>query len=276
MIRPTIEQKIVIYGVIVYTLGRCDVSQEIVFLLVVLTIFADVMTSTRTTERATSTDDLQFWMTRPDIETTEWINSILSKMWPFVSTVIDRKVRDAFNENSSIIKMSEFSLGHLAPAIDGVQTFRKTGDSIVLDVGIRYVGDRSCCVGISIPVGNLFSIPVVASRFRFRTTIRLRCEGIGGQLPCIDRIVISIPKQLHEIDFSLYVLTKHVDLAHIPVLRSMWRSFLHTSLRDVMLWPRHVSVRFFFSLSLFNILTYSPIQRLAYSGTHTRRCCCSF
>ena len=153
---------------------------------------------------------------------------------------MNRKVREVFK--SEMLILNFIDLGNLSPAVDGIQTFKQTGDSIVLDVGVRFVGDRSCQLGISLRVGNLFTIPVIASRFRFRATIRMRCEGIGGELPCIDRVTVSIPKQLNEIDFSLYVLTKHVDLANIPLLRTLWKSFLHHSLRDVLLWPRQIVV----------------------------------
>ena len=203
-----IEGKIVLYGITLYALGKYNVfSQEIVFLLVIMMIFVDVMMSSsedgRQREKAIDSANLPFWMSRPDIETTEWINSVLSKMWPLLSKVISRKVGDVFK--SDIFTLNSFSLGNLSPAIDGVQTFRQTGDSIVLDLGIRFVGDRSCQLGVSLRVGHLFTIPVIASKFRFRATIRMRCEGIGGELPCIDRIAVCIPKQLDEIDFSLYV-----------------------------------------------------------------------
>eukprot|EP00940_MAST-03C_sp_MAST-3C-sp2_P002838 g2838.t1 len=176
-------------------------------------------------------------MSRPDVESAEWINQAIQRIWPHVARAMDTKIqamiRHRFGE-WRMVQIRSAHAGNLCPTIDGICTYKMTSECVVVDVGVRFVSDERFSIGIV-----LFGIPLEISHISFDGLVRIELVGLGGELPCVDVAnvaLIALPK----IDVGAYVAG--VNICALPLVDWAWRHIVSNILRQSFLWPKHVVV----------------------------------
>lgn len=249
------------YCIVLFCLGRLGVSIYMVgwFLLfgpLILVVFErtrgeddrsirEERSAVRTTTTTTTFDPVDlFRFRRPDVESVQWLNDVIHRMWPYLTAAIEKNAvtprrgsQHPGAGGSSIVRVRSFRLGRLCPVLDGVKTYTKTRDSIVIDMGVRFVSDASCRICL-----ECFFVPALVTHVTFEAVVRVTLEGIGGELPCVDQARISFV-QMPRIDVDARIGSAFFpNMWAFPVVGFAIRSIASRAVKDTLFWPKHVTV----------------------------------
>ncbi|XP_042203706.1 extended synaptotagmin-3-like isoform X1 [Homarus americanus] len=151
------------------------------------------------------------------MERVEWINTIISQMWPFIGAGMRDRLKQIVKEKFYLFKFqfSEISVGSQRPRIVGVKVYNNTPHGqVILDVAYEYKGDFQCIANISAGlVLKVDVLTIVITSLQITGSVRvvveplvtrppffggLRVEGISR--PEVDLLVYGLPEWLDKLN----------------------------------------------------------------------------
>jgi hypothetical protein len=91
------------------------------------------------------------WVQHSDVQTVQWLNDILEKLWPSISSateaVIMQTLQPILDQNCpsylTSLEFSRITLGTIAPVIVGVRHCRTTAEDncVRLDIELKWAGN---------------------------------------------------------------------------------------------------------------------------------------
>ncbi|KAK9760619.1 Tricalbin-2, partial [Basidiobolus ranarum] len=198
-----------------------------------------------------------------DTESTEWLNTFLSKFWLIYEPVLSATIvgiADGILAASTpgfldSLRLSEFTLGTKAPRVESVKTFTNDDEEVVEmewdvsftpndleDLTPRQVRNKTNPkVVLEVRVGKGFvgaGMPILVEDIAFsgRMRIKLKLMSNFPHMQAVDLSFMEPP----EIDYVLKPLggeTFGFDIAHIPGLSSFIKEQIHAVLGPMMYNP---------------------------------------
>ncbi|KAL8495426.1 hypothetical protein ACS0TY_019534 [Phlomoides rotata] len=186
------------------------------------------------------------WISFPVFEQVKWLNKQLNKLWPFVAqaaeAVIKESVEPLLEEyrptGITSLKFSKFSLGTVAPKIEGIRVQNLKEGQITMDIDLRWGGDPS--IILAVEAALVASIPIQLKDLKVFTVVRAIFQ-LADEIPCISAVVVALlaePKP--RIDYTLKAVGG--SLTAIPGISDMIDDTVNTIVTDMLQWPHRIVV----------------------------------
>jgi hypothetical protein len=188
--------------------------------------------------------DLPRWVSDSEHQRVEWLNSVVSKLWPQISQALEpdlkQIVQEILNEEVLAVRMHlkvrRFTLGNISPKIVSVR-FHETKESIVrLDIEVRWAGEPIVTISMG---SGMFSPSAELAEFRLSAMIRIELQDFTPALPCFRSIAVTC---MHnpEVHFSLKVAKldfMNMGPADFSVA-AIVRSVINSVLAEIVVYPQ--------------------------------------
>ncbi|XP_066138677.1 extended synaptotagmin-2-B-like isoform X2 [Euwallacea fornicatus] len=194
-------------------------------------------TSLSNTEILEIVKDLPSWVHFPDREKAQWLNEIISQLWPNVNNYIVKycrtKVQTNIRKKFDSFRFEDIDFGNRPPRIDGVKVYNKAvaKDSIIIDFEIFYDGD--CDINFSMSGAQIGRIKDFQMGVNVRTVLKpllFKMPIIGG----IQLFFLNIP----DIHFDLEGITG------IPGFSYLVRQKVEEIINRKLVFPNKLTKRF--------------------------------
>ncbi|XP_043853610.1 extended synaptotagmin-3 [Dromiciops gliroides] len=142
---------------------------------------------------------LPAWIHFPDVERVEWVNKIISQIWPYLGMIMEKKLREKLEpkirEKSTHLKTFTFTklcFGQKCPKVNGVKahTSQCNRRKIILDLQICYIGD--CEISV-----ELQKMPAGVNGVQLQGTLRVILEPLLFDKPFIGAVTIFFLQKPH-------------------------------------------------------------------------------
>jgi Ca2+-dependent lipid-binding protein len=202
------------------------------------------------------------------IESTEWLNHILARVWSVYEPVLSGSIFDSVNEVLdaacpsflSSIKLTTFTLGSEPPAILGAKVYPETDlDVIHLDLDLCFIPRQSTDdviyplrktshvhwsskIVLAARFGKAFvgvDIPVLLQNISMEAKARIQMKLMSAS-PVIKIVQVCL-LQPPKIDFILKPL-KSLDLMDLPGLNNWLRSLISSTVSSVLVNPNMITI----------------------------------
>ncbi|KAJ4727079.1 synaptotagmin-5-like [Melia azedarach] len=191
-------------------------------------------------------DNFPVWISFPVYEQVKWLNKELSKLWPFVAQAAEFVVKESVEPlleeyrpaGITSLKFSRFSLGNVAPKIEGIRVQSLKEGQITMDIDFRWGGDPSIILGVEAAL--VASIPIQLKDLQVFSVIRVIFQ-LAEEIPCISAVVVALlsePKP--RIDYTLKAVGG--SLTAIPGISDMIDDTVNSIVTDMLQWPHRIVV----------------------------------
>ncbi|KAJ4951069.1 hypothetical protein NE237_027901 [Protea cynaroides] len=191
-------------------------------------------------------DNYPEWISFTMYEQVEWLNKQLGKLWPFLvealSVVLKESLEPLLEEyrppGITSLKFRKFSLGTVAPNIEGVRVHSLKEGQITMDVDFRWSANPS--IILSAEAALVASLPIQLKDLKVFTILRLIFQ-LAEELPCISAVVVALLAEPQpRIDYALKAFGG--NLTAIPGISDMIDETVNAIVTDMLLWPHRFVV----------------------------------
>ncbi|KAL6255775.1 hypothetical protein P5V15_013018 [Pogonomyrmex californicus] len=187
-------------------------------------------------------DELPSWVYFPDFDRAEWLNRILTKVWPSMNQFVRQLCKQSI-EPSIVEKLTEYKikgfqfdrlvLGRIPPKIYGIKVYDKntSRNEIILDADIMYAGDCD----ITFFVGN---IKGGIKDFQIHGLVRVVMKPMLPMMPLIGGVQIfylNVPT----INFNLVGVADVLDL---PGFNEILRRTIIEQIAAILVLPNKITI----------------------------------
>lgn len=186
------------------------------------------------------------WISFPVFEQVKWLNKQLSKLWPFIAEAAELVVRESVEPlledyrppGITSLKFNKFTLGTVAPKIEGIRVQSLKEGQIIMDIDLRWGGDPNIILGVEAAL--VASIPIQLKDLQVFTVVRVIFQ-LSDEIPCISAVVVALlsdPKP--RIDYTLKAVGG--SLTALPGVSDMIDDTVNTIVTDTLEWPHRIVV----------------------------------
>ena len=190
------------------------------------------------------------WVAFPDFDRSEWLNTILKKVWPHMGPVsntvakkiIEPRINDILKrlnvksvnlETISNFKLKEFILGTVPGRVGGIKAYDRNTDreEIVMDVEVIYAGDARVRFSVQ-------GWDCEINQVNFRAMVRVVIKPLMDALPIaggLELYLISMPS----LDYNLGGMAM---AAEMPGISNIIRGILDKIIKKGFVWPNRLSL----------------------------------
>ncbi|XP_075403974.1 extended synaptotagmin-3 [Tenrec ecaudatus] len=183
---------------------------------------------------------LPAWIHFPDVERVEWANKIISQTWPYLSMIMESKLREKLEpkirEKSTHLRSFTFTklyFGQKCPRVNGVKahTNKCNRRQVVLDLQICYIGD--CEISV-----ELQKIQAGVKGIQLQGTLRIILEPLLVDKPFVGAVTVFFLQKPH-LQINWTGLTNLLDA---PGLNEVSDSLLEDLIAAHLVLPNRVTV----------------------------------
>ncbi|XP_051062409.1 extended synaptotagmin-3 isoform X1 [Phodopus roborovskii] len=183
---------------------------------------------------------LPAWIHFPDVERVEWANKIIMQMWPYLSMIMENKVREKLEpkirEKSVHLRTFTFTklyFGQKCPKVNGVKahTDKSNRRKVTLDLQICYIGD--CEISV-----ELQKIRAGVNGIQLQGTLRIILEPLLVDKPFVGAVTIFFLQKPH-LQINWTGLTNLLDM---PGINDVSDSLLEDLIAAHLVLPNRVTV----------------------------------
>lgn len=194
--------------------------------------------------------DLPEWVTRPDFQRTEWINTVVAQLWPYAGTFVKKLLKKIEDDSSLHEKLARYhvtsirfphvSLGTVPPRIGGIKFLEASHrDEAILDVSVQYAGDLNIALEVGILSEKLPRAKASISNVTMTSTqLRVHMRPLLDTIPFVGSIAISF-LDTPAVDFDLGGLA---DVLDVPLLSLLLRQIVQDQIEQSMVMPNSCDV----------------------------------
>ena len=190
------------------------------------------------------------WVAFPDFDRSEWINTVLKKVWPHLGPVsntvakkiIEPRINDILKrlnvksvnlETISNFKLREFILGSVPGRVGGIKAYDRNTDreEIVMDIEVIYAGDARVRFSVQ-------GWDCEINQVNFRAIVRVVFKPLMDALPIaggLELYLISMPS----LDYNLGGMAM---AAEMPGISNIIRGILDKIIKKGFVWPNRLSL----------------------------------
>lgn len=96
-----------------------------------------------------SIEEIPSWVQHSEVQTVQWLNDIISKLWPSISlateAVIMQTLQPILDQNCpaylTSLEFSRITLGTIAPVIVGIRHCNTEDNCVRLDIELKWAGN---------------------------------------------------------------------------------------------------------------------------------------
>ncbi|XP_074653719.1 extended synaptotagmin-2-B-like isoform X2 [Tubulanus polymorphus] len=186
-------------------------------------------------------EDLPSWVYFPDIERAEWVNKMISKMWPYIGEMtteiliktVEPKIVESMPGYLKSFKFSKIDLGDIPPRIGGVKCFidNVKRDEIILDVDLIYMSDADIKVSIRGLQAGIKDIQI-------RGKLRVEFKPLIPVSPLIGGLRVFFLTNPY-VNFNL---TNLADALDVPGLSDILRGVICEQIANFLVLPNSIPV----------------------------------
>ncbi|XP_027270066.1 extended synaptotagmin-3 isoform X2 [Cricetulus griseus] len=183
---------------------------------------------------------LPAWIHFPDVERVEWANKIIMQIWPYLSMIMENKVREKLEpkirEKSVHLRTFTFTklyFGQKCPKVNGVKahTDKCNRRKVTLDLQICYIGD--CEISV-----ELQKIRAGVNGIQLQGTLRVILEPLLVDKPFVGAVTIFFLQKPH-LQINWTGLTNLLDM---PGINDVSDSLLEDLIAAHLVLPNRVTV----------------------------------
>ncbi|XP_036760162.2 extended synaptotagmin-3 isoform X12 [Manis pentadactyla] len=183
---------------------------------------------------------LPAWIHFPDVERVEWANKIISQTWPYLSMIMENKVREKLEpkirEKSAHLRTFAFTklyFGQKCPRVNGVKahTDKHNRRRVVLDLQICYIGD--CEISV-----ELQKVQAGVNGIQLQGTLRIILEPLLVDKPFVGAVTMFFLQKPH-LQINWTGLTNLLDA---PGISNASDSLLEDLIATYLVLPNRVTV----------------------------------
>lgn len=204
--------------------------------------------------------ELPSWIAFPDFERVEWINGVLTQLWPHAAAAVVAQVREQLDPQLKAAKpkwigdiaITEFTFGEAPPRVKGIKVYpgEKTGDDVVIETDAVWASSMSVTLRVRLlperlPVLGSISVTSWVTKFLsklvfvkmgvtkvgFSGRVRVAMTGISDKMPVVGSLQVSLV-EMPRFSFGI-TLYEYLNLMVLPGLEA----FVHFFIRDILLRP---------------------------------------
>ncbi|XP_047336317.1 synaptotagmin-3-like [Impatiens glandulifera] len=184
--------------------------------------------------------EIPLWVKSPDYERVDWLNKIVSDMWPFldkaICTEIRRNVEPMFDEyiGKYLIKSIYFdslTLGTFPPAVHGLKVVESNEKELIFEPTVRWAGNPNITVVLQF---WFLAVRLQLVDLQIFMQPRITLKPLVPTFPCFANISVSLLNK-PDIDFGLKVLG--ADIMAIPGLYQFVQEMVTRQVASMYLWP---------------------------------------
>nr|XP_048272958.1 extended synaptotagmin-3 isoform X1 [Myodes glareolus] len=183
---------------------------------------------------------LPAWIHFPDVERVEWANKIITQIWPYLSMIMENKIREKLEpkirEKSVHLRTFTFTklyFGQKCPKVNGVKahTDKCNRRKVTLDLQICYIGD--CEISV-----ELQKIRAGVNGIQLQGTLRVILEPLLEDKPFVGAVTIFFLQKPH-LQINWTGLTNLLDM---PGINDISDSLLEDLIAAHLVLPNRVTV----------------------------------
>nr|XP_021492296.1 extended synaptotagmin-3 [Meriones unguiculatus] len=183
---------------------------------------------------------LPAWIHFPDVERVEWANKIIMQIWPYLSMIMENKVREKLEpkirEKSAHLRTFTFTklyFGQKCPKVNGVKahTDKSNRRKVTLDLQICYIGD--CEISV-----ELQKIRAGINGIQLQGTLRIILEPLLVDKPFVGAVTVFFLQKPH-LQINWTGLTNLLDM---PGINDVSDSLLEDLIAAHLVLPNRVTV----------------------------------
>ncbi|KAB1199637.1 Synaptotagmin-3 [Morella rubra] len=189
--------------------------------------------------------EIPLWVKNPDYDRVDWLNKLISDMWPYLDKAICSMIRSMaepiFAEyigkfQIKGIKFKNLTLGTLPPAIYGIKAFETNEKELVMEPIIRWAGNPNIVLGL-----DLLSLPITVQLVDVQifAAPRITLKPLVPTFPCFVNTVISLMEKPH-VDFGMKILGG--DVMSIPGLYRFVQESIKKQIAILYIWPQTLEI----------------------------------
>ncbi|XP_021741801.1 synaptotagmin-5-like [Chenopodium quinoa] len=180
------------------------------------------------------------WVVFSNRQKLNWLNSHLTKIWPFVDQAASELIRESVEPLLeqyrpiilSSLKFSKFTLGTVAPQFTGVSILEDAGEGVTMELEMNWDGNPSIILDIKTKLG--LSLPVQVKDIGFTGVFRLIFKPLVAEFPGFGAVSFSLRKK-KKLDLTLKVIGG--DISTIPGLSDAIEGTIRDAIEDSIMWP---------------------------------------
>ncbi|KAH1015217.1 hypothetical protein HUJ05_012984 [Dendroctonus ponderosae] len=187
----------------------------------------------------------------PDRERAEWLNDIISQLWPNLNNYIVKycrgKIQTNIRKKFDSFRFEDIDFGSSPPKIDGIKVYNQSvaKDSIVIDFEVFYDGD--CDVNFSMSGAQIGTI----KDFQMGVEIRVVLKPLLFKMPVIGGIQIFF-LNVPDIEFELEGITG------IPGFSYLVRQKIEEIIKKKLVFPNKITKRFSKAIEAAELKSIEP------------------
>uniref|UniRef100_A0A8C0W636 Extended synaptotagmin-3 n=1 Tax=Castor canadensis TaxID=51338 RepID=A0A8C0W636_CASCN len=183
---------------------------------------------------------LPAWIHFPDVERVEWANKIITQIWPYLSMIMEDKIREKLEpkirEKSMHLRTFSFTklyFGQKCPRVNGVKahTDKCNRRQVTLDLQICYIGD--CEISV-----ELQKMRAGVNGIQLQGTLRVILEPLLVDKPFVGAVTVFFLQKPH-LQINWTGLTNLLDA---PGINEVSDSLLEDLIAAHLVLPNRVTV----------------------------------
>ncbi|XP_060517283.1 extended synaptotagmin-2-like [Cylas formicarius] len=196
-------------------------------------------------------EELPSWVTFPDRERAEWLNEIITQLWPslncFVVKYCRGKIQTNIRKKVDSFRFEDLDFGNKPPKIDGVKVYDKfvAKEAVIIDFEVFYDGD--CDINFSVSGTQVGRI----RDFQMGVDVRVVLKPILLKSPIIGGVQIFF-LNLPDISFDLEGITG------IPGLSYIVRQKIEEIIYKKVVFPNNITKRFTKTIEAAELKSIEP------------------
>lgn len=192
--------------------------------------------------------ELPGWITDSSCERVEWLNTILQKLWPHISSgaekMVKEKVQPILDQNTTRVvpslSLTRFSLGSAAPRIVSIRAYPSNDvECVRLDVELKWASDME----VVLQVGKTPPLDIELGDIQFSAHMRIELKPLINKIPGFGAINITCMKAPY-IDFGVKVGA--VDVLNVGPsdmsIGTYVRNIIRSIVCNMMLYPKSMCI----------------------------------
>lgn len=180
------------------------------------------------------------WVVFSNRQKLTWLNSHLTKIWPFVDQAASELIRESVEPILeqyrpiilSSLKFSKFTLGTVAPQFTGISIIEDDSEGLTMELEMNWDGNPSIILDIKTRLG--VSLPVQVKDIGFTGVFRLIFKPLVAEFPGFGAVSFSLRKK-KKLDLTLKVIGG--DITAIPGLSDAIEGTIRDAIEDSIMWP---------------------------------------
>ncbi|GMY14757.1 synaptotagmin-3-like isoform X2 [Fagus crenata] len=185
--------------------------------------------------------EIPLWVKHPDYDRIDWLNKLLSDMWPYLDKAICGIIRSTaeplFAEyiGKFKIKSVEFKslgLGTIPPSIYGIKVHETRENELVFEAAVRWAGNPNITLVLKL---LSFRITLQLVDVQIFAAPRIILKPLVPTFPCFASVAVSLMEKPH-LDFGLNLLGG--DIMAIPGLYQYVQGTIRKQVASLYLWPQ--------------------------------------